>query len=276
MQRAIEELAKLKEPQTELLPGTTGSSHPLLPTDLPVHGNRAFDDVLLDNCKLPSQLGLTITQGVFLSCVVLMLNSILAGLGSILWAHIPYWPGFMIIALICAYYPRWGIGVAILSPIFATILLTGGPAVYLYLVVNLIQALLIVGAFRTLRIDPHLPSTKDALMYVAFAAILPSAFGALCAWALYRVATGQPPDASVATYTFWWSAENVLPCIFPGIWLHRTVGELYKPFSWDTRHQGKSWLQRTLQYSLPWIATLFIAGVSSDFPRCGASRRARK
>src|SRR5262249_13895500 len=155
-----------------------------------------------------------------------------AALGSVLWGHFPYWPGFMISALVCAYYRVWGVWVATLSPIAATFLFTGGRAPYLYFVVDLVQALLIIGAFSEFRIDPRLPSWTDRFKYLGLAVAAPSFIGGCLAWLGRRLTDPDSGDFAMPVYALWWTAQNLLPAIFPGIWLQRVVGEFYQPFSW--------------------------------------------
>jgi class 3 adenylate cyclase len=208
----------------------------------------------------PFRPALSLKHGVVLLGLVLLLNSVLAALASVLWEHLPYWPGYMVFALICAYYRAWGVWVAMLSPLVATLLLTGGPAVYLYIAVNLMQALLVLAAFRGLRIDPRLPSWADRLKYLGLAVAAPSFVGGCSAWVLRRFADPDAGDSALLVYALWWTAENLLPAVFPGIWLHRVVGEFYRPFSWGIGGQARSWMTRTFEYATPWMITLLVAG----------------
>ena len=203
---------------------------------------------------------LPLRRGIALTGLVVVLNSVLAALGSVLWAHFPYWPSFMVFALVCAYYRVWGVWVAILSPIVATLILTGGSAVYLFVLVNLMQALLVIGAFHKFQIDPRLPSWTDRFNYLGLAVAAPSFLGGCSAWVLRRLADPDSGDPVLLIYALWWTAENLVPAIFPGIWLHRVVGEFYRPFCWGIGGPARSWMTRMFEYATPWMITLLVAG----------------
>ena len=203
---------------------------------------------------------LSVGRGIVLTGLAVILNSVLAALGSVLWGHFPYWPGFMVSALVCGYYRFWGVWVAMLTPIAPTFLLTGGRAPHLYPFVDLLQALLIIGAFHKFRIDPRLPSWTDRFKYLGLVVAAPSFLGGCSAWLVRRLTDPGSGDFALPVYALVWTAENLLPAIFPGIWLHRVVGEFYRPFSWGSGGRVRSWMRQTFEYATPWIITLLVAG----------------
>ena len=196
---------------------------------------------------------LSVPQGLFLTAALLVVNLFLAVFGSVLWARLPYWPAFMIYALVVAYFRGWGVVIAILAPVVSTALLNGGsPTAYLYAPVNLLQAALVFLAFRRFRIDPRLPGLRDKLAYLGAAVVAPSFVGGCAAWLLFRAA-GAGPDAPLFQYAGWWTAENLVPAVLPGLWLHGVVGDIYRPFTWDARGRSRSW--RRGRWSTPGLGS---------------------
>jgi class 3 adenylate cyclase len=205
---------------------------------------------------------LSVQQTVALLAVVLSLNSLFAALGSLVWEHLPYWPAFMVFALVCAYHRSLGILVAVLTPIISSLLGIGGGPLALYVFVNLLQALLVVLAFRRLDINPTLAGGKEKAKYLSFAVIGPSLVGSCTAWTYRHFFLANANDPPLHEYALWWTAENTVPAILPGLWLHKVVGELYNLRPWQgAPRRRKSYMGRTFQYAIPWMLTLVIVGV---------------
>jgi class 3 adenylate cyclase len=190
--------------------------------------------------------------------LLLVLNSLLAGLGSLLWNHFPYWPAFMICGLACIYLgASWGIVLAALTPLLESVLGIGDAPPF-YIPVNILQALLLLGAFRYGRIDPKLQTWTDRIKYILLAVSVPSLLGGSLAWILGNWLMSGVKNPGITVYTLWWTGENVLPAILPGIWLHQVAGELYAPFRWQTGGKVESWRRRTLEYATPGMAALLL------------------
>jgi class 3 adenylate cyclase len=209
---------------------------------------------------LPSARSLTYVQGCTIVLVLVILNSLLAALGSLLWVHLPYWPAYVVFALACSFFRWWGVAIAVLTPIASCALGIGGGAPTLYIFVNLLQAVLILGAVRILRLNPGLPSWLDKVKYLLFIVFMPSVIGASAAWILRQWVDSDADDPVYFSYVGWWTAENFLPAMVPGIWLHSVVGEMYRPFAWGIRDRARSWLRRTFEYATPWMVSLLIVG----------------
>jgi class 3 adenylate cyclase len=203
---------------------------------------------------------LSLVQGVVLTLLLLVLNSILASLGSILWSHFPYWPAFMVYALTCAFWGRWGLILAVLSPVVSCLLGIGGAPSYLYVPVNFLQAALVLVALHWFRIDPKLGSLADVLKYLNLAVVVPSFAGGATAWALRQWTDPNANDPPLLNYSLWWTIENLVPVVLPGVWLHWTVGELYSPVRREKASTPRSWMVNTLYYATPWMLTLLIVG----------------
>jgi class 3 adenylate cyclase len=218
-----------------------GTSHPLL-------GSPAARPVV----RLSPQAGI-----VFL-VLALTLNSLLAVFGSLLWGFFPYWPAFMVCALMSVYFGWWGVLVAALCPIPSSFLLVSDSPFYLYVPVSILQATLVMVAFRVFQIDPALRTWLDRVKYLVLAIAIPSLLGGSLAWmlrSLYPVNDGPLPS-----YAATWMLENLLPAVFPGIWLHRVVGEATTPFSWDHDRRPTSWQRRVAEYATPWMISLTLLG----------------
>lgn len=191
--------------------------------------------------------------------LLLILNSLLAALGSLLWQHFPYWPAFMVYGLACIHLGAWGIVLAALTPLMSSVLGLGGAPPYLYIPVNVLQAVLLLAAFRYARIEPTLHTWPQRARYLALAVAAPSFIGGCCAWVLRNYFEAGAAYSSITPYALWWTAENTLPAIVPGIWLHQVMGELYSPFRWESAGgRPGSWRRRTFDYATPWMATLLL------------------
>jgi class 3 adenylate cyclase len=201
---------------------------------------------------------LSLVQGVSVVAFLLLLNSIMATLGSMLWSYGHYWPAYMVSALACAYFRLWGLLVVVLSPI-ASMLVIGGTPAYLYLPSNALQGVLIIAAFVLGRIDPSLPRLDDKIKYLTLAIVSPSICGALLAWWLRRTAGVGASDPDALTYTLLWVVENFMPAVFPGIWLHGVVGSLRKPSGWARESRWAGWVGLTLAHAVPGAITLFLS-----------------
>lgn len=222
---------------------------------------------------------LSLIQGVVLTLILLVLNSLLAAIGSLTWTRFPYWPAFMVFALVCAYFDYWGIILACLTPVVSSLLgIADGPT-YMFITVNLVQAVLVLVAFRLFRIDRTLKSTSDILKYLGLVVILPSFVGAASAWLMRRIMMPGVVDPALPVYAGWWIAENVVPAIFPGIWLHRAFDHLYDPLARMDRERPDGWLFDILKYTAPWMLTILVAGaivlsiVSLQASKLGSSTR---
>lgn len=204
---------------------------------------------------------LSIYQQVALLSFLLSINSLLAALGSMVWAHIPYWPAFMIIALVCSYHNILGILLAVLTPVISTLLGIGGSPLYIYVFVDLIQALLVIAAFGRFSISPSLAAWPDILKYLTLAVAFPSAVGGTLLWVIRHLISQTDHDPFVF-HISWWTFENLVPALIPGIWLHRVVGELvHGPYAWRSAGRSRSYARKTFEYAIPWMITLIIVGV---------------
>lgn len=190
---------------------------------------------------------------------VLALNSILAALGSVLFAHFPYWPAFMISALVASIRPAWGFALFIASPLLSTTLGIGGASSYAYLPVDALQAVMAVTALRIMRLDVGLPLVSDVVRYIIFVAFLPSIAGGLAGWYINQAATGGDAGLSAVRWVAWWSLENTLPVLFPGIWLHRCVGQFGRsPAQFLDDFRPHSWQSTVLRSIAPWLISLLL------------------
>jgi adenylate cyclase len=165
----------------------------------------------------------------------------------------------MISVLAMAYLGGWGILLAVLSPVASSFLGMGDAPFYLYPSVNLVQICLAMAAFRFLRIPPTVAGLSARVRYIVFAVAIPSMVGATMAW-LLRSLYPDVHDAPLPNYVFSWTAENVLPALIPGIWLHRIVGESYRPFAWEVGRRPKSWVRKTIEHCAPWLLSLSTVG----------------
>jgi class 3 adenylate cyclase len=50
------------------------------------------------------------------------------------------------------------------------------------------------------------------------------------------------------------------PAIVPGFWLHKIVGRSFRPFSWESRSNPLTWLQRWGRQAIPLIVGLILIG----------------
>jgi class 3 adenylate cyclase len=203
------------------------------------------------------RIPISFSQGLALSGFLVALNSLLAILGAMLWGDFYYWPAFMVYALACGYFGYWGMVVAVLSPISLWLLL-GGPPLYTTIPADILQAGLVLAAFRLGDIDPGLATNKDRLKYLAFGVVLPSALGGALSLLLQIRAHTAAADTSFLQYTGYWTLENAIPVIFPGIWLHGVVSTLRRPFEWNRESYSTSWVGRSFEYTAPWVVSLFI------------------
>jgi class 3 adenylate cyclase len=203
---------------------------------------------------------LSLLQGLAVTIFLLILNSILAALGSMLWGQIPYWPAYMIFAMACAFFRYWGLLVAVLTPVVSSLLLIGGAPAYMYVPVDGLQGVLVICGLTLFHIDPGLNRLEDKLKYLLFGVTIPSTCGACFAWWLRSVSGVGEHDAPLQQYAFSWVLENLLPVIFPGIWLHKVVGSLRLPFAWTRESYRTGWVGQTLEYLAPWTLTLFLSG----------------
>jgi class 3 adenylate cyclase len=195
-----------------------------------------------------------------LMVALLALNSILAALGSVLFAHFPYWPAFMVSALVTAFRPAWGFGLFLLSPIVSNLLGIGGAPSLAYLPVDALQAGLVLLALRVLRPDPALPTTTDALRYLLFVAVLPSAAGGLAGWLITDRVNPGGAGLAPAPYVMWWTLENSLPVLFPGIWLHRSVRRIGGEAPSLRSFRPHPWQETVLRSIAPWLFSLVLGG----------------
>jgi class 3 adenylate cyclase len=206
---------------------------------------------------------LSLVQGLAVTAFLLILNSILATLGSMLWPEIPFYPAYMVSALACAFFRQWGLLVIVLSPVASSLLKIGGAPVNTYVLPNALQGTLIIAAFVFGRIDPALPRIADKIKYLTLAVVAPSICGAPLAWWLRHVQHVSPNDPDILTYTRLWVTENFIPAIFPGIWLQTIVGSLRRPFGWAKESRWTGWVGLTLAHAVPGTITLFLSiGVS--------------
>src|SRR5215472_14020724 len=191
--------------------------------------------------------------------IAFLLNSFFAILGSLLWDTTPYWPAYMISVLVTAYLGWYGVLLAALSPLASTFLGMADAPFYLYISVNVVQMTLALQAFRYLHIAPSLPTLGDRIKYLVGAVAVPSAIGGLLAWYL-RSLYPSTADPSPLMYVGKWTTENLLPALFPGIWIHRVVGEFYRPFNWEAGGRLKSWARQSVEQALPWIVSMMTVG----------------
>lgn len=209
----------------------------------------------------PGPIPLTARQGVALTAFLLILNSILAPLGSFLWNEMPpYWAAFMVYGLACAHFRYWGLLLAGLSAVMSGLLGIDDVPYYFYIPTNLFQAVLVMSAFRLLGIDPGLARFRDKVSYLVGGVIVPSACGAGLGWWLHVWTKHGAPVGPFLPYMGWWVLENLLPALLPGIWLHRVVDSLRRPFAWTRDGRKTNWVSRTLEYTAPWTLTLFLTG----------------
>lgn len=218
--------------------------------------------VVAENARYaPGTAPLTTGQIAGLVAAVLALNSILAVLGSVLFAHVPYWPAFMISALVATIRPAWGFALFLASPILSTAMGIGASPSYTYLPVDALQAVLVVTALKFLRLDVGLPRLTDVALYIVFVALLPSVAGGLAGWYINQTATGGDAGLPIVRYVGWWALENTLPVIFPGIWLHRSVGQLgQRAGAIAAAFRPHSWQVTVLRATAPWLISLLFGG----------------
>lgn len=226
----------------------------------PIVRRRASPESVVDfqaprSASVPS---LPLLHGLVLVGVLLVLNSILASLGSILWFHIPYWPAFMVWALVCAYWGIWGVVLAVLSPVLSSLLGIGGAPSYLYVPVNLFQALLVLLSMRVFSIRPELPGAVDKAKYLGLAVLIPSLCGGVLAWLLRSWYNPNPDDSAPLAYIGLWTLENAAPVIFPGFWLHKIVGEASANFGWEAGKRPTPWMVTVFAYTVPWLISLIL------------------
>ncbi len=198
-------------------------------------------------------------QAVLFFMIALVLNSFFAILGSLLWDTTPYWPAYMISVLVTAKLGWYGVLLAALSPLASTLLGISDSPFYLYISVNVVQMTLALLAFRYLQIAPSLGTSKDKTKYLLAAIVFPSVVGGLLAWYL-RSLYPTTSDPRVAVYVGKWTTENVLPALFPGLWIHKVVGEFYRPFNWESGGRLKSWTRQSLEQALPWVVSMMTVG----------------
>lgn len=198
-------------------------------------------------------------QAIGLMLALLALNSILAALGSVLFAHLPFWPAFMVSALVTSFHRGWGVALFLLSPIVSNLLGIGGSPSLAYLPVDALQAGLVLVALHLLRIDPALPRTGDAIRYLLGVAVLPSAIGGLAGWAITQRLSPDGAGLAAGPYVLWWMLENALPVLFPGIWLHRSVGRIRGQRQLSLRDfRPHPWQETVLRSIAPWLISLVI------------------
>ncbi len=198
---------------------------------------------------------LTLGGGMSFLALGLLFTSLLAMFGSLLWGFIPYWAPFMFTNLLALYTGVWGVLVAVLAPI-ATAILFQDPNSVLDAPANVGQTLLFLALMRVLRVDIGLRTVDDCIKYL-FITMVSAATGGAVAWAL-ATAFGHAPTEGGLHFTGLWMFENTTPAILPGIWLHRVVSATSQPFTESENTHPKSWMRRTLEYTIPWMATLVI------------------
>lgn len=199
-------------------------------------------------------------HAVGLIVALLALNSLLAALGSVLFAHFPYWPAFMVSALVTSIRPLWGFALFLLSPIVSNLLGIGGSPSLALLPVDALQATLVVLALRFIRIDWELRTTGDALRYLICVAVLPSAAGGMLGWLITSRMSAGGAGLAPASYVLWWTLENSLPVLFQGIWLHRSVGNIGGTTPSLRNFQPHPWQETVLRSIAPWLTSLVLGG----------------
>jgi class 3 adenylate cyclase len=203
---------------------------------------------------------ITTEYAIGLMVALLALNSILAALGSVLFAHFPFWPAFMGSALVASLRPWWGFALFLLSPIVSNLLGIGGSPSLAYLPVDALQATLVVVALRFLRPDPGLPTWADAGRYLLFVAVLPSTAGGIAGWLITQRVNPGGAGLPLGNYVLWWTLENSLPVLFPGIWLHRTIRQIGGGAPSLRNFQPQPWQQTVLWSIAPWLISLVLGG----------------
>lgn len=198
-------------------------------------------------------------QRVVVLTLLLGLNSILACLGSILWTHIPYWPAFMVSAAACAFLGKWGLLVGVLSPFTSYLLGIGGSPSFWYVPVDVLQACLVLWAIRASKVNVTLPAVSDVFIYCLAVVIAPSLLGGTLAWCVQRLEGSS--TTALSYHLTWWTVENLLPVIFPGIWLHHTLGELGAPAIFKRQRRSRPWIVNAIYFSAPWVLSLLLIGI---------------
>lgn len=192
--------------------------------------------------------------------LLLLLNSVLACLGSMLWSFFPYWPTFMISAAACAFAGRWGLLLGALSPVASYLLGIGGSPSFWYVPVDVVQACCVLWAIRASRVNAALPAAGDIVVYCLAVVIFPSLVGGTLAWGVQHLQHAGGAEPSLPRHLAWWTAENLLPVLFPGVWLHRVLGEMGAP-PVLRRGRSRSWVGNALCCSAPWGISLLVIGV---------------
>lgn len=211
----------------------------------------AIEPLLGVNKQFP--IPLSGVGGVTFLVLAILLNALLAILGSLLWGFVPYWPAYMVYVLAAVYFGRWGVALAIISPAISSLLLFRDIPFYLYMPVNLLQVCLALLAFRLVNIHPALITWLDRFKYLVLAVILPSFTGGCVAW-LLRSLVPTLDDGPLLSFAALWALENLLPAILPGLWLHGVIGDAEET---TIRTAGsKTWMRKTLDYTTPWMLSL--------------------
>ncbi|HSE15776.1 MAG TPA: adenylate/guanylate cyclase domain-containing protein [Pyrinomonadaceae bacterium] len=98
------------------------------------------------------------------------------------------------------------------------------------------------------------------MKYILLAIALPSLVGGCLAWFLRGLMIPGLGDPSLLKYSAWWTLENTVPAIFPGVWLHRVFNQLYDPLVRMHEDRPDGWLFDILKYTAPWMVSILIAG----------------
>jgi class 3 adenylate cyclase len=200
------------------------------------------------------QTKLSFGSGVAFLVTGLVFTSLLGMLGSLLWDYIPYWPAFMLANLAALYFGWWGIVLTALMPL-GTSLIFHDSEPGAFVVVGLVQVAVVLGLVNVLRVDPGVRSHADKAKLVGIS-IVASVVGASLAW-LIQTWTNQSV-IDYPHYVFAWVLENITPVVFPGLWLHRVISASYEPFSSSDNKKPVTWMRRSLEYAIPWMATLIV------------------
>lgn len=199
---------------------------------------------------------LSLAGGLGFLALGLTFTLLLAILGSLLWGFIPYWPTFMLVNLGVLYLGWWGIALSTLWPIVSALMF--GSELTVFLPANLAQQFVWLAMVRMIQIEPGLRTLDDRVKYVCVTFASSALGAAVCYWLF--VAHDAPPHESLPHFMVMWATENTLPVIVPGIWLHKVIADSYQPFDADQDRRPKTWVRRTLEYAVPWMATLLIIG----------------
>jgi class 3 adenylate cyclase len=226
-------------------------------TTAPPAKGRHEANALGRHLELP--LTLTFRAGMTFLAAAFVVNSILGVFGSLLWGSIHYWPAYLVFVMATIFFGRWGVLLAALTPIASSLLVVSDTPFALYIPVNVVQAYIAGCLFRRLNLSPELRAPSDKLRYLMMVISIPSIIGAFLAWSIRFAVLGI--DDPLLSHVAYWTLENLTPAIVPGLWLHKVIGQSFRPFAWESRTNPLSWLQRWSRQAIPLIAGLVVVGI---------------